>query len=83
MNLQKMYKQAKQEHSDKILLFRIGDFYEIYNTDAEMVCHLLNTVLTSTSAGLKMTGFPHSHLEVNLQKLLREGLKVAILDQVK
>jgi DNA mismatch repair protein MutS len=82
----KQYREAKSKHPDMILLFRVGDFYELYGDDAEIVSKLLGLTLTTRNYGdekAMMSGFPHHNLETYLHKLLREGHRVAVCDQVK
>ena len=83
MNL-KAYQAAKQRHPNMLLLFRAGDYYELYGEDAETAVKLLGLTLTSRSIqGRKvpMAGFPHHALEKSLQTLLRAGQRVAVCDQ--
>ncbi len=71
---------AKEKHPDMILLFRMGDFYEAFDADAE-VCHkLLGLTLTTRDREIKMAGFPHHQLEQYLHKLLKEGQRVAVCE---
>jgi DNA mismatch repair protein MutS len=66
-----------------LLLFRVGDFYELFEADAEKATKLLGLTLTTRDGTLPMAGFPHHALESYLHKLLRAGLRVAICDQVE
>ncbi len=75
------YRAAKAQHPGMILLFRIGDFYEVFGQDAETVRKILGLTLTSRGDE-KMAGFPHHQLEIYLRKLLKEGHKVAICDRL-
>jgi len=80
------YREAKEKHPDMILLFRIGDFYEAFDADAEDVAKVLGLTLTSRGKGkelMLMCGFPHPQLETYLHKLLAAKRRVAICDQVK
>ena len=80
------YREAKEKHPDMILLFRIGDFYEAFDKDAEEVSEALGlkTTLRGKGKGLMlMCGFPHHQLETYLHKLLAANHRVAICDQVK
>ncbi len=86
MNLTPMmqqYQEAKQRHPDALLLFRMGDFYELFYDDAEAASRLLQLTLTSRDKQVPMAGFPHHALESYLQKLLQAGRRVAICDQVE
>src|SRR5204863_2572890 len=66
-----------------LLLFRMGDFYETFDADAESAAKLLGLTLTSRDKQIPMAGFPHHQLEQYLQKLLRAGQRVAVCDQVE
>ena len=76
------YREAKEKHPDMILLFRIGDFYEVFGNDAETCHKVLGLTLTTRNQTHTMAGFPHHQLETYLHKLLKEGLRVAVCDQV-
>ena len=66
-----------------LLLFRMGDFYELFDQDAETAHKLLGLTLTTRDRTLAMAGFPHHQLEVYLHKLLKEGQRVAICEPVE
>jgi len=70
-----------------LLLFRVGDFYETFNTDAVKASQVLGIVLTKRSNGsaseIELAGFPHHSLDTYLPKLVRAGLRVAICDQLE
>lgn len=76
------YRAAKEKHPDMMLLFRIGDFYEMFEQDAEEANKLLGLTLT-TRDQTQMAGFPHHCLESYLHKLLKAGKRVAVCDQVE
>jgi DNA mismatch repair protein MutS len=80
--LQQQYEQTKAVHPDMLLLFRFGDFYEFFAEDAETAARVLGLTLTWRQE-LRMCGFPHHQREAYLQKLLKEGHKVAICEQVQ
>lgn len=81
-NISTQYKKMKKEHPDSLLLFRVGDFYEIINEDAEKAAEVLK--LTITKRGGKMLcGFPHHALDTYLPKLVRAGLRVAICENLE
>ena len=67
---------------DTLLLFRLGDFYEVFNQDAERGAQLLGITLTHRH-GMPMAGIPFHASETYIQKLLDQGIKVAIVDQVE
>lgn len=81
------YLEVKAEHPDAILLYRMGDFYEMFFEDAERAAPLLEVTLTARQKGTEseapMCGVPHHALGTYLAKLLRAGEKVAICDQVE
>ena len=85
MNL-KAYQEAKHRHPNMLVLFRIGDFYELYSQDAETAARLLGLTLTTRrdrGETVAMAGFPHHSLESYLQTLLRAGHRVTVCDQVE
>jgi len=77
------YRAAKEKHPGMLLLFRVGDFLEMFGEDAETVHKLLGLTLTTRDRTLPMAGFPHHQLEVYLHKLLKEGQRVAICEPVE
>ena len=80
--LMKQYFEIKAQNPDAILLFRVGDFYEMYGKDA-----VLGIVQTKRANGtglfVEMAGFPHHALDTYLPKLVRAGKRVAICDQLE
>ncbi|MDR0744018.1 MAG: DNA mismatch repair protein MutS [Tannerella sp.] len=85
--LMKQYFDIKSKHPDAILLFRVGDFYEMYGDDAVTGAGILGIVQTKRSNGsssdIAMAGFPHHALDTYLPKLVRAGKRVAICDQLE
>ncbi|MDR1722807.1 MAG: DNA mismatch repair protein MutS [Tannerella sp.] len=85
--LMKQYFEIKSKHSDALLLFRVGDFYEMYGDDAVVGSAILGIVQTKRSNGaamdVAMAGFPHHALDTYLPKLVRAGKRVAICDQLE
>jgi DNA mismatch repair protein MutS len=83
----RQYREAKQQHPDGILLFRLGDFYEIFFEDAEIAAPVMGVTLTSRPLGkagrAPMCGVPHHAWQVYVGKLLRAGHKVVICDQME
>lgn len=81
------YLAVKRENPGALLLFRMGDFYELFHEDAETAAKLLGLTLTSRDKGsanpVPMAGFPYHALQPQLQKLIRAGLRVAICEQVE
>lgn len=78
----KQYLEIKEEYKDSILLFRLGDFYETFFDDAQKVSEILQIVLTKRN-GHPMAGIPYHALNNYLKKLLDNGCKVAICEQVE
>jgi DNA mismatch repair protein MutS len=82
----RQYREAKEQHPDGILLFRLGDFYEIFFEDAEVAAPIMGVTLTSRPLGkagrAPMCGVPHHAWQVYVGKLLRAGHKVVICDQM-
>ena len=80
--LMKQYFDIKAKHPDAILLFRVGDFYEMYGEDAVTGAEILGIVQTKKANGpgqtIEMAGFPHHALDSYLPKLVRAGERVAI-----
>ena len=83
----RQYREAKEQHPDGILLFRLGDFYEIFFEDAEVAAPVMGVTLTSRPLGKSgrhpMCGVPHHAWQSYVGKLLRAGHKVVICDQVE
>ena len=75
------YQSIKQQHKDDVLLFRLGDFYEMFNEDAIEVSRLLNLTLTQRN-GQPMCGIPHHAMKVYVARLLRLGKKIAVCEQL-
>ena len=87
--MMKQFFDLKAKHPDAILLFRCGDFYETYSTDAVEAADILGITLTKRNNGGKegepvaMAGFPYHALDTYLPKLVRAGRRVAICDQLE
>ena len=81
--IMEQYRAAKEKHPAMLLLFRMGDFYELFGEDAETAHKLLGLTLTTRDRTITMAGFPHHQLEVYLHKLLHEGQRVAICEPVE
>lgn len=88
--MMKQFYDLKAKHPDAILLFRCGDFYETYCSDALLAAEILGITLTkrsngktSTFAPIEMAGFPFHALDTYLPKLIRAGKRVAICDQLE
>ena len=83
--IQKQWNDLKAMHPDALLLFRVGDFYEMYNQDARKGADILGITLTKRSSGnfSELAGFPHHALDTYLPKLIRAGERIAICDQLE
>ncbi|WP_455383080.1 DNA mismatch repair protein MutS [Salinispira pacifica] len=80
--MMRQYAQIKREHSDAILFFRLGDFYEMFRQDAEEASRILNLTLTQRN-GVPMCGIPYHASHNYIGRLLKAGKKIAICEQVK
>lgn len=81
--MMQQYRDAKARHPGMVLLFRMGDFFETFEEDAELVSRVLGLTLTSRDGSIKMAGVPVKSVEVYLRKLLQAGHRVAVCDQVE
>lgn len=90
--LMKQYQEMKKQHPDAIILFRVGDFYEMFGQDAIDGSEILGITLTkrfidktgkSTSKTIELAGFPHHALDTYLPKIIRAGRRVAICEQLE
>ena len=86
--MMKQFLDLKAKHPDAVMLFRCGDFYETYSTDAIVASEILGITLTKRNNGkagqtIEMAGFPHHALDTYLPKLIRAGKRVAICDQLE
>ncbi len=85
--LMQQYNAIKAKYPDALLLFRVGDFYETFGSDAVLCSKILDIVLTKRANGSEkdkeLAGFPHHSLNTYLPKLVKAGLRVAICDQLE
>ena len=85
--MMKQFLDLKAKHPNAVMLFRCGDFYETYSTDAIVAAEILGITLTKRANGkgktIEMAGFPHHALDTYLPKLIRAGKRVAICDQLE
>ena len=85
--LMKQYNGIKSKYPDALLLFRVGDFYETFGDDAIKASKILGIILTKRGAGssseTELAGFPHHSINSYLPKLVKEGCRVAICDQLE
>ena len=85
--MMEQYKTIKEQHPDKLLMFQVGDFYELFYEDAELAAREMEIALTSRDAGsenpVPLAGVPIHSAETYINKLLGKGHKVVICDQVE
>ena len=85
--MMRQYDEIKTKHPEAMLLFRVGDFYETFGTDAEKAAKTLDIILTKRSNGsaseVALAGFPHHALQTYLPKLVKSGHRVAIVEQLE
>ena len=84
--MMRQYLAVKRQHPDELLLFRMGDFYELFFEDAEIASRVLGIALTSREKGpnpVPMAGFPYHALDTQLRRLVQAGYRVAICEQVQ
>lgn len=84
--MMQQYEEAKKVCGDAVLLFRMGDFYELFHDDAKTGSKVLGLTLTSRDKGenpIPMAGFPHHQLEGYLGKLIQSGFRAAVCEQVE
>lgn len=80
--LEKQYEAMKKKHPDAVLLFRVGDFYECFNDDAQVAADVLGITVCKSTNWL-IAGFHHHALDTYLPKLVRAGKRVAICEQLE
>lgn len=85
--LMKQFFEMKKKHPDAIMLYRVGDFYETFSSDAIVASEILGITLTKRANGpgqsIELAGFPHHALDTYLPKLVRAGKRVAICEQLE
>lgn len=85
--LMKQFNGIKAKYPDALLLFRVGDFYETFGSDAVKTANILGIILTKRANGhasfIELAGFPYHSLDTYLPKLVRAGQRVAICDQLE
>ena len=85
--LMKQFFEMKKKHPDAIMLYRVGDFYETFSSDAIIASEILGITLTKRANGpgqhIELAGFPHHALDTYLPKLVRAGKRVAICEQLE
>lgn len=85
--MMRQFDEIKAKHPEAMLLFRVGDFYETFGSDAEKASKTLDIILTKRSNGsaseVALAGFPHHALQTYLPKLVKAGHRVAIVEQLE
>lgn len=81
--MMKQFRSIKEQYPDATLMFRVGDFYELYEEDAVEASKILGITLTKRKDGRAFAGFPFHALDTYLPKLVRAGKRVAICDQLE
>jgi DNA mismatch repair protein MutS len=81
--LMQQYREVKERFPHALVLFRIGDFFELFEADAETASRVLGLSMTARDKTIPMAGFPHHALEAHLSKLVQAGHSVAVCDQVE
>ena len=85
--MMRQFDEIKAKHPEALLLFRVGDFYETFGSDAEKASKTLDIILTKRSNGsaseVALAGFPHHALQTYLPKLVKAGHRVAIVEQLE
>ncbi len=84
--MMQQYQAAKAAAGDALLLFRMGDFYELFDEDAKTAARVLGLTLTSREKGenaMPMAGFPHHQLDGYLAKIIAAGMRAAVCEQVE
>ncbi|MCB9839126.1 MAG: DNA mismatch repair protein MutS [Phycisphaeraceae bacterium] len=79
----RQYARFKAQHPDCVLLFRMGDFYELFDDDAVVVSRALGLTLTQRGNGIPMAGVPHHAVEGYVRRLVEQGFRIAMCDQVQ
>ncbi|MCR6719568.1 MAG: hypothetical protein NVV59_04570 [Chitinophagaceae bacterium] len=85
--MMQQHRAIKQKYPDAVLLFRVGDFYETFGSDAIIASKVLGITLTKrnngAAASAELAGFPHHALDTYLHKLVKAGHRVAVCDQLE
>ena len=81
--MMRQYLDIKKKHPDKLVLFRLGDFYEFFFDDAKVAASELNLVLTSRHNDIPMCGIPHHAADSYINRLVKKGYKLAVCDQME
>src|SRR5262245_1663057 len=78
----RQHREVKERYPHMLVLFRVGDFFELFGEDAETAGHVLGLTLTRRDKNTPMAGFPHHALDNHVRKLVQAGQRVAVCDQV-
>ena len=81
--LMQQYREVKERYPNTLVLFRVGDFFELFEADAEAASRVLGLAVTSRDKSVPMAGFPHHALDAHVRKLVAAGCSVAVCDQVE
>src|SRR5262249_40601332 len=81
--LMQQYREVKERYPHMLVLFRVGDFFELFGDDAETAARTLDMALTSRDQATPMAGFPHTALDAYVRRLVQAGHCVAVCDQVE
>lgn len=81
--LMQQYREVKERFPHALVVFRVGDFFELFGADAEQGSRVLGLALTSRDKAIPMAGFPHHALDAHVHKLVQAGHSVAVCDQVE
>ncbi|MHC5005100.1 MAG: MutS N-terminal domain-containing protein, partial [Planctomycetota bacterium] len=79
----RQFSRFKREHPDCVLFFRMGDFYETFHDDAVIAHKALGITLTKRTEGVPMAGVPHHSVENYLRRMIQQGYRVAVCDQIQ
>ena len=79
--MMRQYKALKAKNPDAVMLFRMGDFYELFDDDARQAAPVMELALTQRQ-GIAMCGLPHHQLQPYMAKLLKAGFHVAVAEQM-
>ncbi|MDP7070226.1 MAG: DNA mismatch repair protein MutS [Phycisphaerales bacterium] len=79
----RQYRRFKESHPDCLLFFRMGDFYEMFDEDAKTVHAAIGLTLTQRTTGIPMAGVPYHAAEGYIHKLITQGFRVAVCDQIQ
>jgi len=79
----RQYRRFKELHPDCVLFFRLGDFYEMFDDDAVLTHKVLGITLTQRTEGIPMAGVPYHAVESYIRRMIEQGYRVAVCDQIQ